>query len=370
MKTTSLGQLEQALGRTGTYPYPGARLYNGNCLVWPLYGTTLNAVRILLEAKRTDVLWQIDLKGATIYRLGGLDVPINIVSAIPAETGYAAVAGGKKRLVVAVETGEIRSEGAANSSPTAPASRHGDVMLVPEGQVVSAYDLTSMELKWKRTVPDGMWALAPSTGPLIPIEDPSGSRVALWHCDHPAAWSIPHNGFDVVDARAAPVLSGSVAVVPIKLSAPELLAAIDHQTGESRWSMVYPRPDPAFPMGGGTAPFPYPTAAVEEMGQVVSATAEPSVVCLDGSTGATVWSASLPGRPTALSLYKNIAWVAVEYGELLALDQNTGEIHGRAPLHESQDSRARIESLAPISTLSAPSILAVSFRGSVFHVEL
>lgn len=281
-----------------------------------------------------------------------------------------AVAGGKRRLVVAVETGEILSEDAADLSPTASMSRYGDVILVPEGRVVSAYDITSMALRWRRTVPDGMWALAPSAGPLVPIEEASGNRVALWYCDRHEVWSIPNNGSDVVHVRAAPVLSGPVVVVPINISAPGALAALNQHTGELCWDVAYPDPTQAFPMAGGAAPFPYPTATVDGWNYVVSATAEPSVVCLDSPTGGMVWNAPLSGRPTALALQQGIVWVTIEYGELLALDRDTGNIRGRAVLHESQGYLARIESLAPIATLSVPSILAVSFRGNVFHIEL
>lgn len=311
---------------------------------------------------RIDAVWHRTLGGNVFHLWAGHQIVLNVASILSVGQGHLFVAGGTERLLVDGASGTILVVTSVASPPSAPASLLSAEVIVPEGQVVGAYDLAASKLTWRRPTPQQTWAFAPMEGELLPVQGEQSEVAALWHFRHDALWTLPGVSY----VTAAPVVCGSVALIPSGGGPPDRLTALDLGTGAVQWSIDFPRPELLRPPAQGPFPFPYPAVALGD--QVIVATALPTLEARAIASGASIWRIGLTAQPTALALVMDTVWVGTADGSVIAVDAISGAAHGQTVLTGLAEFPAAIVPLPEHSTMSA--VMVIARLGNIYGITL
>jgi len=311
-------------------------------------GTSQAAIGLELGATSVHTGWRQPLGGEGRHAWAGHHIALDVGSLVPLGHDRLFAAGGTSRLELNGLDGTVLDHMEANASPSAPAGSLGpsaapagalgpSTVLVPEGQTVSAYELSPLRRLEQRPTPPGTWAWAPPRDGYVSVEAESAANadadapprpddlplVWSWHTN--AQWRLPRGPF----LRGAPSLSGDLLLVPVGLVACEGIVALHLPDGDLRWQTTFA--PPASPVARQRPPLACPLARLPN-GDVVAATPAPSLHCLDPKTGTPRWQRPLEAEPTVLLTDDDTLWLGQAEGRLLVIEATTGQVVDEARL--------------------------------------
>jgi len=344
MRVRRLGTLERA-----GVAEPGACLVAADRLALIVRrGTSQAAVGLELGAATIHTRWRQPLGGEGRHAWAGHHIALDVGSLVPLSHGRLFAAGGTSRLELDGLDGTVLDHLEVNASPSAaagllgpsaaPAGPHGPSrVLVPEGQTVSLYELDPVRRIEQRPTPPGTWVWAPPSHGYLSLEAESAANanpdaphrpddlpiVWSWHTN--AVWRLPLGPF----LRGAALLSGDLLLVPAGLVACEGVVALRLPDGDLRWQTTLA--PPASPLVRQRPPLARPLAHLPN-GDVVAATAAPSLHCLDPQAGTPHWQRPLEAEPTVVLPDDDTLWVGQANSRLVCVEAATGEVIDAAQL--------------------------------------
>jgi hypothetical protein len=303
---------------------PGACLASANQIVLVLrWRDTCTVVGLQFDPDRPQFrqIWHHELAGNVEHQWTGHSVVMNFPSLLLTEDNLLYVIGGTERLLLNADSGLPILQTAGLASPTAQASLVGQEILVPEGQALSAYDVTSLRLNWQRQTPEKRWAFASVVNGLLPLQSELDETSTLWQIDSHQVWSVP----DAPYLKLVPVIHHSNIIVLSGVGPPNYCFALDLKTNALQWSFDCSRLIPLTSQIEGILPFPNP-AAISYKEQILIATAKPTLEAVSISDGRCLWQVNLSSAPTALAKDADVIWIGTFSGEVLVIDTNNGTI--------------------------------------------
>ena len=362
-------------GQPGTVK-PGAAVLSGDYLVLTSYrrGGPITAVGLILDPERSrmELSWVRELP----------DEPRGYDSypyAAAAEDDGVYLVSGSARLLVAADVGTVLAEASAPTPPSALPARVEAEFLVPEGDEFAAYDAATLEPRWRRPTPRGLWAGPPADG-LCPIRaSPSSSEdpgfVALWDIRSNALSRVPRP--DCISPWSPPVPIGSLVVLSCDVGAGDRLVAVSRETGAVAWEAETPPPSPNFFKAPAGQPPPIGPSVVRHGDHLLSVNQIPSAEARMAATGELLWRLELADpavrtshdleQPTALAITDTTAWVGTQNRRIVAVDAEDGTVRGETALPTIEAA----SSIFPMPGAAGSSaILAVGGRGSVYGVSI
>ncbi len=330
----------------------------------------------------TAVGLRLDLEASQALPAWPRELPIRFfeTSAIAAgDEGVFLVSGGA-RVLVDARTGDVIAETEAPFA-TALAAAVDSELLVPERPHLAAYDATSLALRWRRPVPEGLTAVGAPTGGACPVQGPAGGEeerttARLWHLASDAV-SVIRPGWPI---RSAPVRVGSVVVAACGGGSGQQLVGVDAESGELLWSADSPPPDRWMFHAPAPAADPVAHPVVAYGDRVVWISQAPAVEARRAATGECLWRVGLIERPddlaavvraqpTALALIDGIAWVGTHNRRIVAVDADSGRGLGEMELHSPERGGGPV-GIVPVPVGGAADVIAVTRLGDVYGVSL
>ncbi len=350
---------------------------------------TAVGLRLDPKASRAEPVWTRELPLPTDRP--GPNAGLFHTSAIPAEDDGVFLVSGIARVLVDARSGAVVAETEAPVATSEAAVADSELLVcecdpcraespLPERRHLAAYDATSLALRWRRPVPEGLFAVGAPTGGACPVRGPAGGeeeRTAR-------LWLLASDTVSVVrpswPISSAAVRVGSVVVASCGGGAGSQLVGLDADSGELLWSADSPPPDPWMFHAPAPAADPVAYPVVAHGDRVVWISQAPAVEARLASTGERLWRVGLVERPddlaavgraqpTALALIDGTAWVGTHDGRVVAVDADTGSVLGERELHGPERGPGPV-GIVPIPVRGAAGVIAVTSLGDIYGVSL
>ncbi len=322
-----------------------------------------------------DCVWSLELTGNVYHNWEGHRISINCASVISNKKGQLYAIGGTDRFLLEEATGEIIAHTSSQSSPTDYAFLGKDELIIPEGQLLSAYDPISLDLKWSKTTPNNKWMSSSPINNVVLLQDEPDKTTIIWNFRTDQIWEIPK----AICPIQVLSISDDLVVISAGFDSTRQLIAFDLKDGLERWSYNYAENYESHRYDNDQTPrLDHPL--IREGESMFVATMKPSLEAVSLVNGTQLWSVDLTSKPTALALQKeaDLVWVSTATGEVISVDLKSGVIVDHSPgvilsKLNGMDCDFPYQtipiSILPISDQSIPATAIITMRlGGIYYI--